>query len=101
MAGYTQGTFFQVSQLATDEFNQWDEVRELNAGASPSVMLGFDMDTSSVETELASCRAVYEKYRAEFFTGAREPRELIEVIKKGAFCRRLGKNQRGSSKTGG
>lgn len=82
MAGYTQGTFFQVSQLATDEFNQWDEVRELNAGASPSVMLGFDMDTSSVETELASCRAVYEKYRAEFFTGAREPRELIEVIKK-------------------
>ena len=82
MAGYTQGTFFEVSQLATDEVNQWEEVKALNAGAAPSVLLGFDMDTSTVETELASCRAVYEKYRGEFFTGAREPRELAEVIKQ-------------------
>ncbi|WP_342759712.1 ABC transporter substrate-binding protein [Kineothrix sedimenti] len=81
MAGYTQGTFFNVSQLAETEVNQWDEVKELNANAEPSVMLGFDMDTSSVETELASCRAVYEKYKSEFWTGARDPRELIEVIK--------------------
>lgn len=81
MAGYTQGTFFNVSQLAETEVNQWDEVKELNANAKPSFMLGFDMDTSGVETELASCRAVYEKYKSEFWTGARDPRELIEVIK--------------------
>jgi len=81
MAGYTQGTFFNVTQLASDEFNQWDEVKELNNKAIPSVMLGFDMDTSKVETELANCRAVYEKYRSEFWTGARDPRELIETIK--------------------
>ena len=81
MAGYTQGTFFNVSQLADTDVNQWDEVKELNANAKPSVMLGFDMDTSSVETELASCRAVYEKYKSEFWTGARDPRELVEVIK--------------------
>jgi putative aldouronate transport system substrate-binding protein len=81
MAGYTQGTFFNVSQLAETQVNQWDEVKELNANAKPSAMLGFDMDTSSIETELASCRAVYEKYKSEFWTGARDPRELIEVIK--------------------
>jgi len=81
MAGYTQGTFFNVTQLAEDEFNQWDEVKELNADAVPSVMLGFDMDTSSVETELANCRAVYEKYKDEFWTGAQNPRELIETVK--------------------
>ena len=80
MAGYTQGTFFNVSLLAEDEVNQWDEVKALNEAAVPSVMLGFDMDTSAVETELANCRAVYEKYKAEFWTGAQDPRELSQKI---------------------
>ena len=30
LAGYTQGTFFNVSMLDTDTVNQWDEVHELN-----------------------------------------------------------------------
>lgn len=80
MAGYTQGTFFNVSQLTTDENNQWDEVKELNKNAEPSVMIGFDMDTSKVETELANCCAVYEKYKQEFWTGAQEPRQLLEKM---------------------
>lgn len=77
MAGYTQGTFFNVTQLADVEVNEWDEVKELNANATPSVMLGFDMDTSKVETELANCRAVYEKYKSELWTGAQDPAKLI------------------------
>lgn len=80
MAGYTQGTFFAVSQLADTEVNQWDEVKELNENATPSVMLGFDVDTSKIETELANCRAVYDKYKAELFTGAQDPRELVPTI---------------------
>ncbi len=80
MAGYTQGTFFTVTKLASDEFNQWDEVKELNANASPSVLLGFNLDTSKIETELANCRSIYEKYRSELMTGAREPRELVKKI---------------------
>lgn len=80
MAGYTQGTFFNVSQLSTDEFNQWDEVKELNEKATPSVLLGFNLDTSKIETELANCRSVYEKYKSELFTGAKEPRELVKKI---------------------
>lgn len=80
MAGYTQGTFFSVTQLADVEVNEWDEVKTLNAGASPSVMLGFDMDTSEVETELANCRAVYEKYKSELWTGAQDPATLIPQI---------------------
>lgn len=81
MAGYTQGTYFNVSLLDTDEKNQWDEVKALNEAAVPSVMLGFSMDTSSIETELANCRAVYDKYKSEFWTGAQNPRELVETIK--------------------
>ena len=62
------------------DFNQWDEVKELNENAKPSVMIGFNLDTSEIETELANCRAVYEKYYSELFTGAREPREMVETI---------------------
>lgn len=80
MAGYTQGTFFTVSKLASDEINQWEEVKELNANANPSVLLGFNLDTSKIETELANCRSVYEKYKSELMTGAREPRELVKTI---------------------
>ena len=72
MAGYTQGTFFNVTQTDDVDFNQWDEVKELNENAKPSVMIGFNLDTSEIETELANCRAVYEKYYSELFTGARE-----------------------------
>ena len=82
MAGYTQGTFFNVSQLASVEVNEWDEVKELNANAIPSVMIGFDMDTSKIETELANCRAVYEKYKSELWTGAQDPKELVPQITK-------------------
>lgn len=81
MAGYTQGTFFAVTPLASVEVNEWDEVRELNANATPSVMLGFDMDTSNVETEIANCRAVYEKYKSELWTGAQDPAKLVPQIK--------------------
>lgn len=80
MAGYTQGTFFNVTQLADVEVNEWDEVKALNSNATPSVMLGFDMDTSEVETELANCRAVYEKYKSELWTGAQDPETLIPQI---------------------
>ena len=80
MAGYTQGTFFNVTQLVDDEFNQWDEVEELNANATGSVVLGFDLDKSSIENELANCREVWNKYRSELMTGAREPEELINTI---------------------
>ena len=80
MAGYTQGTFFNVTQTDDVDFNQWDEVKELNENAKPSVMIGFNLDTSEIETELANCRAVYEKYYSELFTGAREPKEMVETI---------------------
>lgn len=82
MAGYTQGSFFTVSQLSTDEFNQWDEVKELNDKAKASVLLGFNLDTKNIETELANCRSVYEKYKSELWTGAKEPRELVKQISK-------------------
>lgn len=80
MAGYTQGTFFNVSGLDGEEVNQWDEVKTLNEQAKPSVLLGFDVDTTNIENELVNCREVYKKYSSELLTGAREPREFVKQI---------------------
>ena len=80
MAGYAQGTFFTVSMMADQEFNQWDEVKALNEQAKPSVLLGFSFDDSNVESEMANCRSVFSKYSAEFFTGAKDPRELVKKM---------------------
>lgn len=82
MAGYTQGTFFTVSQLTTDEFNQWDEVKALNENAKPSVLLGFNVDYSKIQNELANCREVYNKYKSELLTGAANPEETVAKITK-------------------
>ncbi len=82
MAGYTQATFFTISQLATDELNQWDEVKALNESATPSVLLGFSMDISSIQNELANCREIFEKYRSELLTGSADPTVLVPQITK-------------------
>ena len=69
------------SHIATESFCLFSIYR-INENATPSVLLGFNLDTSKIETELANCRAVYEKYYSEFFTGAQDPRELIKTIEK-------------------
>ncbi|HKM04941.1 MAG TPA: ABC transporter substrate-binding protein [Lachnospiraceae bacterium] len=82
MAGYTQGTFFNVSQLADDEVNQWNEVKELNANAEPSVLLGFTFDYSSVEDQLSNCVEIYNRYRSEILTGTKEPVAEVAAMMK-------------------
>lgn len=80
MAGYTQGTFFNITPLADTAFNQWDEVKELNAKATPSVLLGLTLDTANIQSEIANCTAIYEKYRSTLLTGAEEPRALVKEM---------------------
>lgn len=77
MAGYTQGTFFNVSQLVDEEYNQWDEVKELNSKAVGSPVLGFSFDTTNVKDELSACIAVFTKYRSVLMTGTNEPNECV------------------------
>ncbi len=77
MAGYTQGTFFQVTPTDDTDFNQWDEVKVLNEAAKPSVLLGFFFDNSNVQDELASCIEIYNRYKGEVMTGTTDPTESV------------------------
>ncbi len=89
MAGYTQATFFTTTQLDTEEFNQWDEVKALNEAATPSVLLGFFFDTANVQDELASCIEIYNRYRGEVMTGTTDPTvsvpQMMEEMRAAGF----------------
>ncbi len=82
MAGYSQGTFFNITQQEGTEVDQWAEVKQLNESALPSVMLGFSMDLDPVEDEIANCNTIWNKYRLQLVTGAGEPRSTIEAMMK-------------------
>ena len=77
MAGYTQGTFFNVTPTDDVEFNQWDEVKELNEKAEPSVLLGFTFDPSAVQDEIANCASIMEQYKGELLTGTADPEVTV------------------------
>ena len=65
------------------------KVKALNEGAKPSVLLGFTMDVSKVQNELANCREIFEKYRSELLTGASDPNvvvpQMTEELKSAGF----------------
>ena len=64
------------------DFNQYDEVKELNEAAEPSVLLGFSLDTTDFKDELANCVAVYERYKGELLTGTKATDEIVPAIMK-------------------
>ena len=70
------------AQQDTDTVNQWDEVKELNENAVPSVLLGFTFDTSNVEDQLSNCTEVWLRYKSEVLTGVRDPKEAVPEIKE-------------------
>lgn len=82
MAGYTNGTFFTVTPIETDTEGQWDEIKALNEAAVPSVMLGFNFDTTEVESQLANCREIWMRYRSEVMAGVNDPKEVVPKIKE-------------------
>lgn len=89
MAGYTQGTFFNVSMLEGETYNQWDEVKALNEAAKPSPALGFVADTKDIQTELGACIAIYKSYQPELMTGTIDPVEgvadMMEEMRAAGF----------------
>ena len=80
LAGYTQATFFTVTQTDDVDFNQWDEVHALNDSAEPSVLLGFAFDDSNVADQIASCKAIWDRYSPELLTGSVDPEETVKAM---------------------
>ena len=82
MAGYTQGTFFTVTPEDTTTTDQWGEIKALNEEAVPSVMLGFNLDTTEIDSQLANCREIWLRYKSEVMAGVNDPADVIPKMKK-------------------
>lgn len=81
-AGYSQATFFTMSPEGENDADQWTKVQEWNEKANSSIILGFVFDRANVETEIANCTAVEERYKFELYTGASNPEEKIPALYK-------------------
>ena len=89
MAGYTQGSFFNVTMLDDTDYNQYDEVAALNDAAIVSPLLGFVFDTSSLSNELSSCMEIWQRYKAELLTGTMDPAtgvpQMMDELRSAGF----------------
>ncbi|MHA0857965.1 ABC transporter substrate-binding protein [Paenibacillus sp. CMAA1364] len=80
LAAYSQATFFNLAVTKGAPEDQWDQVKKLNEEATSSSLLGFALDISNYQTEVANCQAVWDKYRYELITGASDPEKMIPKI---------------------
>jgi putative aldouronate transport system substrate-binding protein len=67
---FAQATFFTMSTTTEQPDNQWELVKLQNDRAVSSVLLGFSMNLTELSSEVAACRAVWDRYRVDFLTGA-------------------------------
>ncbi|NIK77873.1 putative aldouronate transport system substrate-binding protein [Paenibacillus castaneae] len=80
LAAYSQGTFFNLAVTKGAPVDQWDQVKKLNDAATSSTVLGFALDISNLQTEIANCQSVWDKYKFELITGASDPEKMIPKI---------------------
>ncbi len=59
------------------DFNQFDEVKELNEKAEPSVLLGFTLDTPPSLMNWQNCIQIAERYKGELLTGTADPEVMV------------------------
>lgn len=64
------------NQVGTDP-NQWDEVRKQNEEATPSSCLGFALDITNIQNEVANVNTAWDKYKFDVLTGASNPEEVL------------------------
>jgi putative aldouronate transport system substrate-binding protein len=79
LVNYQQGSYFIETPLDAVPPGYWDEVRQQNQEADPSVMLGFMMDLEPVLGEVINCRSAWEKYKTDLLTGAADPEQTIPI----------------------
>ena len=100
---YDMPTFSLGNVLLTylnpeDPENKWDEFRTFNEAGVPSPILGFNFDTSSVTTEIASLQNVKEEFWSAIMTGTVDPEEYtakaIEKFKAAGLDRVMEEAQR-------
>lgn len=82
LINYQEGSFFIETPEDTVPPGYWDEVRELNETATPSVMLGFMLDLEPIRNEFINCQSIWLKYTTDLHTGASDPEVVIPQVRE-------------------
>ncbi|WP_058301283.1 ABC transporter substrate-binding protein [Gorillibacterium timonense] len=72
-AAWMLGNQFLNYIWKTESPTKWDEFKAFNGQAKASPALGFTFDTSSVKTEVATCKDIMKEYDASLDTGSVDP----------------------------
>jgi putative aldouronate transport system substrate-binding protein len=80
LSAYTQGTFFDLATTDDAPSDQWEQVKKMNEDATNSSCLGFSLDISDMQTEVANCNSVWSKYSSELLTGSVDPQKMVSKI---------------------
>lgn len=54
------------------EADVWEQTEKMNNDAETSPLLGFNLDTANIETELSQCETIRRQYGYAFFMGAQK-----------------------------
>jgi putative aldouronate transport system substrate-binding protein len=98
LINYQIGSYFIETPEDTVPPGYWEEVRQLNEAAVPSVMLGFILDLEPVRNEVINCRSAWLKYVTDLNTGASDPDaalpQVMAELKTAGFDKVLAEAQR-------
>jgi putative aldouronate transport system substrate-binding protein len=98
LINYQEGSFFIETPEDTVPPGYWEQVRELNEAAVPSVMLGFMLDLEPIRNEAINCRTTWLKYFYDLNTGASDPEtslpQLMAELKAAGIDKVLAEAQR-------
>ncbi len=79
---FAQGTFFNMYTVDPAPADMWEAVRAQNESAKSAATLGFGLDTSNINTELALVKAAYAKYKPLVTTGAKSRADVYDAMMK-------------------
>lgn len=66
---FSQASFFELIPAAPSPADMYVNLKAVNDSAPASVLVGFVPDTTSIESEVAACAPVFEKYYKSIQTG--------------------------------
>jgi len=69
---------FAAHVWAPNPEDYWDQMREFNATAVPTPVMGFTFDSSSVKNEVTACTNVVEKYHKALMCGSIDPATALD-----------------------
>lgn len=77
MPTFSLGNVMLTYLTANDPPTKWEEFKAFNESGKPSPILGFNLDTSTIATELASLQNIKEEFWSALMTGTVDPQQYL------------------------